>query len=292
MWNPYTAVSTQEQQTSSRVESPVASTSNRAKPKCQPDLATVSDEAWDLSDSFASMFATVVRLLSAILPVGTLKCYLDSLVHLEEGKPYFDPTLYNDCASTNDILCCLQTRYYIHPLHVRLLKSIVEHYGCDECKRLVKEYELKIPKSAPLKRSRNMLSAQAIELVASCGATKKLKVCTEGDFDSNNFQEVERIQQALQSATGVCSDVLNFVSQKPGSVILTFLVPATTKDAFRTMNEAILAASGILWITFNSVEVYKWYRDVPRLHVGMGSLSFGRSRGHVEPLKRVAQPPV
>ncbi len=126
-----------------------------------------------------------------------------------------------------------------------------------------------VPITASLKRSRNQLSGEEIDQAASHVATKRLKVCTEGDSNTFNLQDVNKVRITLESTTGVSRDVIIFAKSEPGSVILTFLVPASVVGAFTDISKrgALLAASGILWITVEE--------DMPNLE----SLFSGR---HIE----------
>ncbi len=211
------------------------------------------EQQFNLSGDFAGMFSDIVPLLARAVTADTLKRYLRAYLHPTSNLPYFDPSLYNHCTSTKEILDDLQVHRYIHPTQVRLLRRIVQKYGCDECKHLLQEYEAKIPMSASLKRRRDFPSDADID---SSHNTKKVKVTVEGNPDTYSLQDVEKIKAAVEDATGVSSDVIILIQSGPGgSVVLTFLVPASTSEHFVNISndDITLARSGVLKIEIDDI---------------------------------------
>ncbi len=212
------------------------------------------EQKFDLSGDFADMFSDIVPLLARAVSADTLKRYLRAYRHPTSKLPYIEPSLYNHCTSTEEILDILHDHCYYHPTQVRLLGRIVQKYGCDECKRLLQEYEAKIPMSAALKRRRDFPSDADTD---SSHSTKKLKVTVEGSSDAYSLQEVEKIKLALEEAAGVSPDSIVLIHSEPGSVVLTFLVPASTSEYFVNISkdDISLARSGILKIEIDDTVI-------------------------------------
>ncbi len=223
-------------------------------------------QKFNLSGDFADMFSDVVPLLARAVSADTLKCYLRVYRHPTTNRPYLDSSLYNECTSTKEVLHILQDHCYIHPTQVCLLKRIVQKYGCDECKRLLQEYEAKIPMTAALKRRRDFPSNADTDTSHS---TKKLKVTVEGNPETYGLQDVEKIKSALEEATGVSPDVIVLIQSEPGSVVLTFLVPASTAEHFANISkdDISLAQSGILKIEIDDT-VIEIQVQMPPTHKG------------------------
>ncbi len=212
------------------------------------------EQKFDLSGDFADMLSDIVPLLTRAVSADTLKDYLQRYRHPISNRPYLDSSLYNECTSTKEILNILQVHCYIHPTQVRLLRRIVQKYGCNECKRLLQEYEEKIPMTATLKKRRDFPSCADVDTMH---ITKKVKVIVEGSPDTYSLQEVEKIKSALVYATGVSPDVIVLVQSEPGSVVLTFLVPASTAEHFVNIskNDISLARCGILKIEIDDTVI-------------------------------------
>ncbi len=211
-------------------------------------------QKFNLSGDFADMLSDIVPLLARAVSADDLKDYLRRYRHPTSKRPYLDSSLYNKCTSTKEILNVLQDHCYIHPTQVCLLRRIVQKYGCDECKRLLQEYEAKIPMTAPVKRRRDFPSDADTDTSRS---TKKVKVTVEGNPDTCSLQDVENIKSAVEEATGISSDVIVLIQSEPGSVVLTFLVPASTSEYFVNISkdDISLAWSGILKIEIDDTVI-------------------------------------
>ncbi len=211
-------------------------------------------QKFNLSGDFADMFSDIVPLLARAVTADTLKCYLRAYRHPTTNRPYLDSSLYNECTSTKEVLHALQDHCYIHPTQVCLLRRIIRKYGCDECKRLLQEYEAKIPMTAALKRRQDFPSDSTVNTGHS---TKKIKVTVKGNPETCSLQEVEKITAALGEATDVNPDVMVLIQSEPGSVVLTFLIPASTAEHFVNISkdDISLARSGILKIEIDDTVI-------------------------------------
>ncbi len=212
--------------------------------------ALTDEESWDLSSAFAVMLSKLIPLMDKAVDVETLKRFLRFFRDVRTGQPYVEPTIYEHCASTADVLESLLQQHRFHAIQLNLLSTIVESYGCCECTRLLKEYRAKVPKSAPLKRSHNELTEEEIQ---SSFSTKRLKVKSNRDSDTFCLVDVEKTQEALERFSGVSRDAIVYAKHEPGSVVLTFIVPACTVESFTDTSKSEdqlsdLAATGILAI--------------------------------------------
>ncbi len=190
------------------------------------------------------MFSKIVPLLAMAVSVEVLKIFLQSLCHVKTRLPFIEPSLYRHCTSTAEVMEGLRLQHYFHPTQLNLLKKMVENYGCTECNRLLQVYESKLPKSVPLKNLSKPLSDKEIQ---DSRCTAKIKVIVEGDYDTIGLEEVENVKQTLERSTGVSTVAIIFVKHEPGSVVLTFLIPANAMSFFAEIrgDDADLAANGI-----------------------------------------------
>ncbi len=212
---------------------------------------------WNVEFEFAVMLSKLIPLIDKALELKTLKRFLRFFCDATTGKPHVQVAIYEHCTSTKEILDTLLQQCRFHCIQLNLLRRIVESYGCGDCKRLLQEYEAKMPKSAPLKRSCNELSDVEIE---SSSGTKRLKVEITGDSDTCCLEDVESTQEALEKATRVDRDVIVFAKHEPGSVILTFIIPEGTVKSFTDISKSEkklsdLATIGILSIKIDQVTI-------------------------------------
>ncbi len=221
------------------------------------DDQQLSRTYFDLSSDFAAFYFKVVPLLARAVTAVNLKRYLTAFRHPESNLPYVDPSLYQYSTSVEEILDKLESERYIHPIQTNLLGKIVRTHGCNESNCLLQEYESKIPKSTPLKRSHNDLTDEETE---SSSSTKKLKVEVSGDSDKYCLEDVEEVQKALEKTTRVDHGVIVYAKHEPGSVILTFIIPESTVEYFTAISKSEkqlsdLAAIGILSIKIGQVTI-------------------------------------
>ncbi len=221
--------------------------------RSEPQLQPAEEEFPDLSGNFAGLYSKVVPLLQKVVPVNVLKLFLKAYFDHETDKPLVDPSLYEHLTTTEAILNALLGSHRFRPINVGLLGAIVRSHGCEECKRLLREYECKIPKSRPLKRSHNDLTDDEID---SCPCAKRLKIKLGGEIVT--LYIIETIKEGLERSSGVSSDMIVYAKHEPGCVLLTFLVPETTVRAFPGISKSPehlseLAAIGVLSIEIEEI---------------------------------------
>ncbi len=221
-------------------------------------------ESWDLSTEFAFMLSRLSPLMDKAVDFEAFKCFLYYFRDVTTGYPYIEPSIYSSCASTAEVLKALFDQHRFHAIQLDLLNTIVEKFGCDESKHLLREYESKIPKSAPLKRSCNELTDEEIE---SSSGTKRLKVETSGDSDTYSLEDVEKVQEVLGKSYRVSCDAIVFAKHKPGSVILTFIVPACTVASFSDISQTEKHLSDLTAVGILSIEIDQFTIDVKALLV-------------------------
>ena len=208
--------------------------SNDPSMECQlPQVPKDDDDAskkqpFDVAFEFAYTFSTVVDLLDEATNVKTLIRFLKSLCHLRTQVPYISPKLYEHCTTTAEILESLQPQF-INPMHLYLLKKMVDKFGCDKAKKLVRQYDTNFPREIPLKQLGDPLTDEEIEAYIG---TKTLKVVIDRDPNGVTKRDVEVYQGVIVRNTGIPPEVTVYAKSTTGSVILTFLIPEGTADAF------------------------------------------------------------
>ena len=215
------------------------------------------DEGWDLSTRFSAMFGEVIELLDQTLQVEKLRRFLRNLSHPRTPmKSYIDPKLYEKCSSTAEVLDTL-CPLYINFMHTSLLGRIVKIYGTEDIRKLLREYEDSLPRKKPLKRLGHPLSEEDIE---GAIGTKRMKVVynSGASVDTTTMEHIESVQDAIERNTGIDRIVIVYAKQTPGSVIFTFLIPASVATVFSDLtidNRRDLAGSGIQSLEVDGVVV-------------------------------------
>jgi len=122
----------------------------------------IDDEEWDPPTEFADTLATVTELLDKSADVEQLKQYLEFLCHPRTGQRYINIRLYEHCITPGEIIKALHPQY-INFVHTHLLRRIVNKFGDEQSKILLKQYEDNFPCKKPLKRMRDPLLDEEIE---------------------------------------------------------------------------------------------------------------------------------
>ena len=169
-------------------------------------------KSFDVAFEFAYMFSTVVDLLEAI-NVKTLIRFFKSLCYLRTQVPYVSPKLYEHCTTTAEVLESLQPQL-INPMHLYLLKKIVDRFGCAQAKELVRQNGTNFPQRVSLKRLGDPLTDEEIE---ACVGTKRLKIVVEGDLNGVTKRDVEAYQGVIARNTGIPQEVIVYTKCTPGS---------------------------------------------------------------------------
>ena len=193
--------------------------SNDPSMECQPPLVPGDDDdaskkkPFDVAIEFAYMFSKVVDLLDEDINVKTLSRFLKSLCHLRTQVPYISPKLYEHCTTTAEVLESLQPQF-INPMHLYLLKKIVDKFGCAQAKELVRQNGTNFPQRVSLKRLRDPLTDEEIE---ACVGTKRLKIVVDGDLNGVTKRDVEAYQGVIARNTGIPQEVIVYTKCTPGS---------------------------------------------------------------------------
>ena len=211
----------------------------------------------NVSLEFSFMFITIVQLLNQILPVDTLKSYLNTFRHAMTQQPYIDSRLYKQCETTEAVLKSLHP-CYINPMHMFLLRKVVLKFGNDEAKQQLESYDRSFPQSLPIKRLGNPLTD---EDMADCPSAKRVKVVKDGDANRITKREVDEVREALARSTGTDQEAIVLAQlSEHNSVAFIFLVPEGVVSLFsdlRSDQQSLysLAAIGILRIETEDVAI-------------------------------------
>ena len=232
-------------------------TSAETAETAEPEEVMISDdEEWDPTFEFAEMLTTVTELLDHCANMKRLKQFLKFLCHPRTQKCYIDIRLYEHCNTPGEIIEALHPQY-INFMHTHLLRRIVNKFGDEQSKMLLKQYEDKFPRKKPLKQMSDPLSDEEIK---SFSGTMRMKVVySDASVDTSTMEDVERVRQSITRNTGVDESVIPFASQKQcNSVIFTFLIPETVVSAFSDLDEdnrRDLADQGILRIEVDGLVI-------------------------------------
>ena len=112
---------------------------------------------------FAEMLTKVTELLDESTDLETLKCFLDLLSHPRTFQPYINIKLYEHCRTPQEIVKALHPQYINH-LNTYLLRQIVNKFGNEQSKTLLKEYEDNSLRKKPLKKMRLQTSDEEMEI--------------------------------------------------------------------------------------------------------------------------------
>ena len=220
------------------------------------EVMTSDDEEWDPPAEFAGMLTTVTELLDHSANLKQLKRFLKFLCHPRTQKCYINTGLYEHCNTPGEIIEVLHPQY-INFMHTHLLRRIVNRFGDEQSKMLLKQYEDKFPRKKPLKRLGDPFSDEEIE---SFTGTKRMKVVYNGaNVDTSTVEDVERVRLPITRNTGIDESVIPFASQKQcNSVTFMFLIPETAVSAFSDLgedNRRDLADHDILRIEVNELVI-------------------------------------
>ena len=214
-------------------------------------ITPISYEELDLPRQFSIMLSKVAKLLNESADVESLKLFLKFFCHPHTGQRYIDSKLYEHCKTPREIIEQLFPRY-IHFMHTDFLRVIVDTFGNEQSKTLLKQYEDNFPRKKPLKRMHDPVSDEEIDAFSG---TKKVKVKSDGDVHTTTMKDVKRVQQAISRNTQVDESMIVYSNQMPGCVLFTFLMPETVVSCFNSLNadnQRDLANYGILSIEVNA----------------------------------------
>ena len=162
---------------------------------------SISEDEWKQVTEFADMLSKVAELLDESADVEDLKKFLTFFCHPHTCQQYVDIKLYEHCSTPAEIIKALFPRY-IHYMHTDFLRQIVNKFGNEQSKTLLKQYEDNFPRKTPLKRMCDPLSDEEINAFTG---TKRIKIKTDGDanIDTTTMEDVEKVQQTISRNTGI-----------------------------------------------------------------------------------------
>ena len=196
------------------------------------------------------MLTKVVKLLNESADVENLKDFLKFLCHPHTHQRYIDSKLYEHCRTPREIIEALFP-HYIHYMHTDLLRIIVDMFGNEQSKTLLKQYEDNFPQKKPLKRMCDPLSDEEIDAFSG---TKKVKVKSDGNVYTTTMEDVRRVQQIISRNTHIDDSIIVYSNQMSGCVLFTFLIPETVVSCFSSLNadnQRDLADHGIIMVEVN-----------------------------------------
>ena len=221
----------------------------------EPEEVMISDdEEWDPPTEFAAVFTKIAKQLNNSADVEDLKCFLEVFGHPHTGQRYISIKLYAHCETPREIIKALVPRY-INFMHTPILRGIVNTFGDEQSKTLLKHYEDNFPRKKPLKRMRDPLTIEESE---NCPGNEKMKVTCDGDSNTTTIADVEKVRHTISRNMGVDESNIVYANQTPGSVIFTFLIPETLVSTLIDLSEDSqrdLADHGILRIEVNGLVI-------------------------------------
>ena len=106
-----------------------------------PVPETDPERGQEIIVAFANMCRSITRLLGRSLDVKELKDFLDYFCDPQAlQQRCVNPEVYRGAKSTKDILKSLCPEY-INPMKLFVLEGIVETFGSQRCKRLLRDYK-------------------------------------------------------------------------------------------------------------------------------------------------------
>ena len=172
-----------------------------------------SDEHWDVSTKFPMMLTRVAELLERLCDRSNFNLFLKSFCLPHTNQPYVDEGIIKDYWNTQTKIMELVPQY-INQQNTRLLRVIVDRYGNEECKTLLKEYEDNCLHKKPLKQMRDLISDEELR---TCSGDKRIRVKYGGGLDTTTMEDVEMVQQNISRNTEVDERMTAYANQTPGT---------------------------------------------------------------------------
>ena len=190
-------------------------------------------ESSHLCRDFAIAFPEVANILNTFVHVSELKIFLESYSHhLHPEQLYIDPKIYRDASTTEQVMKSLFPQF-INYMHYYLLEDIVVRFHYGRAKEILQQYtEQKVRCMSKLKDLPGPITSEEIE---QFHGTIKLKVEVKGDISDATVEVIDKVEDALEKATGVDRTVIVYVGHDLGS-ILTFLIPESIVHIFHELN--------------------------------------------------------
>ena len=241
-------------------------------------------EAHHLCREFAIMFSDVTDLLDKSVNMAKLKDFLDCYSHpLYPEQPYIHPKIYEDAITPKQLIKSLCPQF-INFMHYYLLEDVVESFGCDRAKEVLKQYTAQ--KNIHDRKLKDLPAPITSGEIEQFHGTMKLKVEVEGDTSDATVEVIGEIQKALEMATGVKRAVMVYSCNDPSSILLTFLIPESIVHIFHELNAedlTILVNSGVMKLEVDGVVIHD-IQDYSTVKSHSGKLEVADESG--EPTKQ------
>ena len=212
-------------------------------------------ETHHLSSDFANMFSNITDLLDKSVDMAKLKDFLDCYSHpLYPEQLYVNPKIYKDANTTKKLIKSLCPQF-INFMHYYLLEDIVRKFGCDRAKKVLQQYTDQYSHKKKLSDRPGPITDGEIE---QFHGARKLKVQVEGDTSDATVETISKTHKALEMASGIIKAVITYAFYDSGSILLTFLIPASISHIFHELNAedlAILADSGVMSLEIDEVVI-------------------------------------
>ena len=218
---------------------------------------SISDEEWDPPTEFAVVFTKITKQLNKSAEVEDLKCFLETFGCSHTGQRHcISIKLYAHCKTPQEIIEALVPQY-INFMHTPILWKIVNSFGNEQSKSLLKQYENNFPYKKTLKQMRHPLASEETK---TCPGSICMNIECAGSADVNNTtrEDIERIRQILGRMIGIDESMIVYANFSPGTIVFTFLIPETVVTFLTDLDEDSqrdLADHGIHRIEVNDLVI-------------------------------------
>ena len=124
-----------------------------------------------MNTTFAKMYCAISCLLERSVDANDLKGFLRYFCHAQSPRQLcVDPGAYEEATTTKDTLKQLCPQY-INPAELFVLEGIVEMFGSDQCKKLLRDFQDKFywmnpTPPPPTHTHKNVHRTQSSELIS------------------------------------------------------------------------------------------------------------------------------
>ena len=252
-----------------------SSTTKALKPR-----KVISREQRRIINYFAIVMDKITEVIETVVKLEKLLRFLRFLCHpLNPEMTYIDQHILKSTSSVSEVMECLVPEY-INYMETGLLEAIIERFECTKAESLLQEYHDRYPTSRLLTDMPNPVSDETLDLTRR----KRLRVECNGDivFESARAFDVKRIRTAIEDATGIDHQFVTHAQHSEGSLILTFLIPASVSSIFQELFDEdleILAEARIVKLQIDDIIISDIQEYCPqRIKSSMQSIS-GPSAG-------------
>ena len=205
--------------------------------------------------NFARTVDIVTEQLNNSAPVNKLKQFLSTLCHpLMPEKNFIRRSVYQHKLTTKEVILSLIPQY-INYVSYALLEEIIITFKSQEAEAALNAYKREARKF----RLRELSPPTSDEDMDEFQGQKTLEVTVGGDEEKATLNDVHRVTDAVEQATGISRSSQVFSGWNDStSVLLVFLIPETVADIFHHLcaeDLTILANAGITKIQLEDLEI-------------------------------------